>query len=91
MEFTTIIIVTRGWLPLAWIAFCMSLEVILYLSNQTGEHKDTSKEVGHLETDLKHSARLRKTPDVDQTTNSEVITTQVPVGRKTVTQTPNPQ
>lgn len=50
-----------------------------YLSNQAREHKDTNEEVGHLEGNLKGGYRFRKTPDVDQTTDSKVVTTQVPV------------
>lgn len=50
----------------------------IYLSNETGEHKDANEEVGHLKDDLKESYGLWKAADVDKTTNCEVITAQVP-------------
>ncbi len=50
-----------------------------YLSNQTGEHKDAYEKVRHLKGNLKGGYGLWKTPDVDQTADSVVVTTQVPV------------
>lgn len=50
-----------------------------YLSNQTGEHEDTNEKISHLKGNLKGGYRFWKTPDVDKTADSKVITTQVPV------------
>lgn len=44
-----------------------------YLSNQTGEHKDPNEKVCHLEGDLEDGVGFVKTPDVDQTADSEVV------------------
>lgn len=49
-----------------------------YLSYQAGEHEDTDEKVGHLKGNLEDGYRLWKTPDVDQTTDSEVVTSYVP-------------
>lgn len=56
-------------------------EPLCYLSNQTGEHKDACEKVSHLKGNLKDGMGLVKTPDVDQTADSVVVTTQVPVER----------
>lgn len=52
-----------------------------YLSYQTGEHKDANEKVSHLKGNLKDRMGFVKTPDVDQTADSVVVTTQVPVER----------
>lgn len=49
-----------------------------HLSNQAREHKDTNEEVGHLKGNLKGGYRFWETPDVDETADSKVVTTQVP-------------
>lgn len=62
------------------LVYCMIIrQLSSYLSNQTREHKDTNEEVGHLKGYLKGGYRFWKTPDVDQTADSKVVTTQVPV------------
>ena len=50
-----------------------------HLSNQTGEHKDAREKICHLKGNLKDGMGLVKTPDVDQTADSKVVTAQVPV------------
>lgn len=54
---------------------------VCYLSNQTGEHKDAHEKISHLKGNLKDGMGLVKTPDVDQTADGKVVTTQVPVKR----------
>lgn len=49
----------------------------VYLSNQAGEDKDSSKEVDELEDDLEERMGLRQTSDSDQGTSGEVITAQI--------------
>ena len=56
-------------------------DTVCYLSDQTGEHKDAREKVSHLKGNLKDGVGLVKTPDVDQTADSVVVTTQVPVDR----------
>lgn len=54
---------------------------LCYLSNQTGEHKDAREKVSHLKGNLKDGVGFVKTPDVDETADGKVVTTQVPVER----------
>ena len=56
-------------------------EPLFYLSDQTGEHKDAREKVSHLKGNLKDGMGFIKTPDVDQTADGVVVTTQVPVER----------
>lgn len=56
-------------------------EPLVYLSDQTGEHKDAREKVSHLKGNLKDGMGFIKTPDVDQTADGVVVTTQVPVER----------
>lgn len=52
---------------------------LCYLSDQSGEHKDAREKVSHLKRDLKQGVGFSKAPNVDQTANSVVVATQVPV------------
>lgn len=54
---------------------------LFYLSDQTGEYKDAREKVCHLKRYLKDGVGFIKTPDVDQTADGVVVTTQVPVER----------
>lgn len=48
-----------------------------YLSYQTGEDKDTDKEVQHLKRNLIRVGRLFQTSNVNQTPHGKIVTSQV--------------
>ncbi len=58
------------------------LYVLIYLSNQAREDKDSCEEVDQLEDDLKERNGLGETPDSDQRTGGKIITAEIPWERK---------